>query len=399
MVSRPRKKGRDHWPNNLYTNPLRYKNPKTGKFTSWRKYTLEQAIEAAKHLNSILMPPSDPVSDVIGDKETFGKFVTEFRDVHLPGRQTDWELSNITISDYTRKLNVILKWETTKKAICEVTTYDLSQELKKFPTTQGNRYRSLLVLIFNYAINEGLVSDNPAKPLIKRKEKVLRRRLTIDQFNEVYALAEQEGDIPTCRSMRLALRSLQRREDLVTLKFADIAKDSGGSYLPVIPNKTKKSGTAIKIYLDKEIESDIDLCREVIDKKVISFKDAKAAQRAMNCPFILRYPFQWHRRHRGKPLTKERLSKGFQGHRDALESFKSIPMRERPSFHEIRALGAMLYLQAGKPIREIQALLGHSNEEMTKRYLSRHGVDWTKAETGNFGEHIESLLHTSACIA
>lgn len=373
-VSRPRKLGRDHWPPNLYTNPLRYRNPVTGKFTSWRKYTLDEAIKSAKILNSMLVQ-SDPISDVLGDKDSFGKFLLEFLTTHLPAHKAEWSLSDVTVRDYTNKIKVLQKSNPAKKAIAEVTTHDLAQLLKPFPPTQRNRYRSLLIMVFDYAISEGKVETNPARALLKRKETVKRQRLTIDGFNAAY----EKAGIKIQNAMRLALRSLQRREDLVTLKISDVAEDARGRYLPLIQRKTK---APVKIYLDHALQEDIERCRD----DVVS-------------PFILHYGMESNKRRRAKALTPDRLTKGFAKARDSAEYFKDFPKGERPTFHEIRALGAILYLRAGKPLKDIQALLGHASEEMTKYYLKRHGVEFIDAETGTFCTNIERILHAPGFIS
>jgi integrase len=44
----------------------------------------------------------------------------------------------------------------------------------------------------------------------------------------------------------------------------------------------------------------------------------------------------------------------------------------RPTFHEIRALGAWLYEQQNFPQEYIQALMGHADEKMTKHYQEGH---------------------------
>jgi integrase len=373
-VSRPRKQGRSNWPPNLYTNPLRYRNPATGKITSWRKYTVEKAIEAAKILNSMLVQ-SDPISDVIGDKDSLGKFLLEFLTTHLPSRKQEWGLSDSTVRDYTNKVKVLQNEKLAKRPIAEITTYDLAQLLKQFPTTQRNRYRSLLILIFGYAIGEGLVANNPASTLLKKKEKVRRQRLTIEGFNAVYEAA----DIKTQSAMRLGLRSLQRREDLVTLKMSDISSDERGKYLPLIQIKTK---AAVKIYLDKALEDDIDRCRD----DVVS-------------PYILHYGMESNKRRRAKPLTPDRLTKGFTKYRDVIPFFADVPKEQRPTFHEIRALGAILYLRAGKPLKDIQKLCGHKDEATTRRYLERHGVEFVDAETGTFCTNIERILHAPGFVS
>ncbi|WP_345891488.1 tyrosine-type recombinase/integrase [Pseudomonas chlororaphis] len=58
--------------------------------------------------------------------------------------------------------------------------------------------------------------------------------------------------------------------------------------------------------------------------------------------------------------------------RDAAHAYDHIPAGERPTFHEIRALGAWLYEQQKFPQEYIQALMGHADEKMTKHYQKGH---------------------------
>jgi integrase len=56
-----------------------------------------------------------------------------------------------------------------------------------------------------------------------------------------------------------------------------------------------------------------------------------------------------------------------------------FPEAKRPSFHEIRALGAKLYEDARiSP----QQLLGHTNPKTTRIYLDRHEVKWVEIDAG-----------------
>ena len=49
---------------------------------------------------------------------------------------------------------------------------------------------------------------------------------------------------------------------------------------------------------------------------------------------------------------------------------------ERPTFHEIRALGSWLYEQAGYERDYVQALMAHGDEKMTAHYQSGHEQKW-----------------------
>jgi integrase len=58
--------------------------------------------------------------------------------------------------------------------------------------------------------------------------------------------------------------------------------------------------------------------------------------------------------------------------RDAAHAYDYIEPVERPTFHEIRALGSWLYEQQEFPEEYVQALLEHSDAKMTRHYQEGH---------------------------
>jgi len=346
-TNRPRKHGNRHIPPNLWLNPTRYRHPVTSKVYSWPDLTIDAAIDAAKVLNAQLI--SEPVRKVLGDGDTVDKLAGKFESVYLAQR----DLSAETLRDYRNKLNVIVG-RFGNHDVRGIGTRDLSVFLERYQPTQRNRYRSLMVMMFRYAQNEGMIETNPAEPLLRMKERVQRQRLTIEGFWAIH-----EAALPFMqRAMRVALRTLQRREDLVRIRFRDIEDGS----IPVIQEKT---GAAIRIKIDENLAADIKDCRD-----------------AVVSGWLLHQPIEYNKARIGRPLTKDMLTKGFQRARDKIPAFAAMSPATRPSFHEIRALGAILYLRAGKSIEDIQRLLGHTNTQMTRRYLERHGIEFTDAETG-----------------
>ncbi|MGB1012434.1 MAG: tyrosine-type recombinase/integrase, partial [Thiolinea sp.] len=72
-------------------------------------------------------------------------------------------------------------------------------------------------------------------------------------------------------------------------------------------------------------------------------------------------------------VAPDMVTREFAEIRDRLGICSELEPVQRPSFHEIRALGADLYRQAGYPEEWIQSLLGHEDREMTAKYLAGHG--------------------------
>jgi hypothetical protein len=53
-----------------------------------------------------------------------------------------------------------------------------------------------------------------------------------------------------------------------------------------------------------------------------------------------------------------------QGRQRPGSRFKTLPERERPTFHEIRGLGSRLYLERGRPKSDIQELAARQPSAM-----------------------------------
>jgi integrase len=71
-------------------------------------------------------------------------------------------------------------------------------------------------------------------------------------------------------------------------------------------------------------------------------------------------------------ILPDYLTKQFRKWRDESGVYNHLKPRERPSFHNIQALGIMLYFKAGYPKEYIMALAGHATEVMTNHYIDGH---------------------------
>ena len=357
-MARPRlKKYKDLPPNLVYdiTNKqYRYRRPDNRKYTLMGRERC-RAVSAAKQLNSLLMPGQDLVAKVMGASPSFKQFIQErFITTILPERK----LSKKTLEDYHYQLKYICR-ALGDKPIDKISVKDIADFLLKYPPTRSNHYRSLLSLIFTYAIAEGLRENNPASSTIKRKIEKTRRRLSIEGYRAIYVVADDWLK----NAMDLALLTLQRREDIVNMKRQDIEGDYDILY--VIQRKTEKHGSAshIKIKIGNEL------------KKVL-----------MRCCDNIISPYIVHRLPDRLVRSKEKahhtqilpgfLSKEFAKARGQCGYFKKTPEIGRPSFHEIRSLGIKLYEDQGV---DAQKLAGHTDRKMTEQYKAGHGLEWNDA--------------------
>lgn len=226
-------------------------------------------------------------------------------------------------------------------------------------------YRNYLMQIFQHAVAEGLRENNPVSQTIKRQAEVQRTRLTITDYNNIYAKAAPWLQ----RAMTLALWSLQRRDDLVHM-HTDHWK---AGKLSVRQQKVARHGTGLlRITPGPKLKAIIIECLNNPDRK--------------DCPYLVhRKP---ERIFKAKKKTKrthfmqvkgDLLTREFAAVRDTLKKFSTMPEAQRPTLHEIRALGGDQYRKLGWSDEQIQNLMGHANKNvspMTKHYLDGHGEHW-----------------------
>lgn len=176
----------------------------------------------------------------------------------------------------------------------------------------------------------------------------MRGRLTIDAYIAIFAKAP----FAIQSAMELSLNSLQRRTDIHAWRF-DQQRD-GHAY--VIQSKTRKHGPSAYLAIPLALpcvhsESKcatlgeiVDSCRDTILSLFLVHwkpKRIKAGEKA-----------HWTQ------LSPKQISDGFAEARDASGLFDSVPKEERPTFHELIALGAHLRLESGWTESQIQRLKG-----------------------------------------
>ncbi len=99
---------------------------------------------------------------------------------------------------------------------------------------RGNREKSLLSHVFNYAIRWGVASSNPCRLVTRNKEKPRQRYITDEEFLAVRSIMPPVGQY----TMDLAYATGLRQGDILGLKWSDWSDEKG---LTVLTNKTKKA--------------------------------------------------------------------------------------------------------------------------------------------------------------
>lgn len=375
MSPRPRKPGRRNWPENLYGQKkgratyYSYRHPQTGKRhgmgTDYAK-----AAQAARLLNAQLMSAAgveDLVREVMVGGVLLRDYLADYSSKVLPAHRDKRgrPYAARTLEDYQRRIGLLQQVDFAARFVHEVTRREIATFLSEQSGDRtANIYRQLLRQIFRRAIAEGLRDDNPAEGTLERTEEVKRQRLPYAAFKAIRAKAD-----PWFRNaLDLAIQTLQRRNDLALMRFEDCRE----GVLIVRQQKVEKHGTGnIRIQVGPQLQAVIDRCRDELLSPYLIHRQP-----------IRRVKGHMAQREHWTQVLPEQLTREFQRLRDELKLFDHLTMDERPSFHEIRALGADLYLERGVPKEEIQKLLGHASEQMTKVYLDRHGEKWVDASAG-----------------
>lgn len=275
---------------------------------------------------------------------TFNEFIDIFEDLLL----TERELSKITLQFYSHKIKHIRK-HLGQYDIDDISRKEISAFIMMYPPRSSNQFRGLLIDIYNHAVAMGYAILNPARGTLKRRHRKQRQRLTLEGYMAIYYIAPNWLK----NAMDIALQTLQRVSDVCKMKFTDIQDGA----LIVIQGKSKK---VIKIKMRPQLEEIIYRCRDDIASPYIIHRlPERLAEQ--NLRLVNRtHPTQ---------ILRDYCTKSFSAARDKCGYFNYIPINERPTFHEIRSLGAFLY---EKQQEFPQNLLGHEDKAMTEYYLNGH---------------------------
>jgi len=199
---------------------------------------------------------------------------------------------------------------------------------------------------FNEAVSYAWLLRSPAASIRAPRVRVLRERLTLDQWQKIYAWSVENQPPWVSRMLVLALVTGQRRSDLEKMQFGDAWDD----HLHVVQAKTgERLAIPLALRLDAinvSVGEAIEACRDY----------------AVGQIFLLR-------KHNGQALGMASLSARFEEAREAaLPAFAS---GHPPSLHECRSLAERLYRKQGI---NTMRLLGHRHQSMTDMYNDDRGL-------------------------
>lgn len=355
------------FPPNLYQNPagyFYYKNPNTKQQKGLGR-DRAHAFSEARAANAVLatMKPSSLADWVAGKVEyTLAEWLPIYRTLWM--EKVEPRPSTLQASDvYLRRLG---ESDFAGRRLREVTTQMVAQYLEVYKVERGapssNQMRSKLSDVFRWAETQGLIDSgrNPVTATRAQKVTVARERMSLDQFLAV----REHASVWLRNAMNLALLTGQRREDIVSLKFADW-KDGR---LHVAQGK---SGGKTRLALDGRI---------ALSKVGMSVADVVKMCRDTVASHYLVHHVRHHSGAKpGQKVSGESVGAGFTAARDAA-GIATQEGRTPFTFHEIRSLSERLYREEFGPAFA-QEILGHKSAEMTARYDDLRG-EWKLISTG-----------------
>ena len=221
----------------------------------------------------------------------------------------------------------------------------LKQGLMKTPSL-ANTCLTVLKLIFDYAVENELVEDNPVT--VKRfREKKRTRLIALTEYAAIYAKARPRLQV----IMDLCIRTGQRIGDVIAIRRADLLPEG----IRFQQQKTQA----------KEIVPWTPELRAVVDR-------AKSLHGNLTALTLL------HNR-RGKPLTYWAVYDTWKKARKAAGVCDA-------RIHDLRAVAATWAKKQGK---NATALLGHSSPAQTERYL--RDKEEVVADGPSFGHLIDNV--------
>jgi len=383
MSARPRKTGRKDLPDNLYCEHdkrrgkhyFKYIRPDLPAGSKKRICGMgtdkATAVDAANQLNAILSKPSNLVSRALGRDKSFSDILTEYQDEYLPTRTIKGKpLSSRTLTEINRRIK-LFHGHFGKHQAREITLDQFNDYFNTMTSSEEhNKHRQLLLKIYTWGMSKGYLDENiPDMTLKMDSQAKQRQRLDMAGYQAIFEHASKLGKL----AMELALNTMQRREDLRQWKFSDSKDD----FVYLIISKTRKHGKSAFIRIPLELplihsNYGYHTLRELI----------KACRDQVHCPYLLHQKPKNYRKSKEKDhwgqLAPRDLSDLFAEAREASGHYSHLKPAEKPTLHEIIALGEYLRKESGWSIKQIQTLRGHTQEKTTLLYLEGH--DWTTVE-------------------
>ncbi|MCG9597025.1 tyrosine-type recombinase/integrase [Vibrio sp. Isolate25] len=263
------------------------------------------------------------------------------------------------------KLNILIG----DKAGLSITLDDVNLVLEAVATGKSNnvfnRWIAFMSKVFDYAVDESVMVDNPAKRKKRKpKEEKQRQRLTIAEYKAIWSIAPQWMRI----AMDLSLETTHAVNEICAMKYEHITLldkpvlENGVEvygYLRIHRQKVKgREASRVVIPVTRSLLNIIEASKDNINSPYVVHRmpEKRSNEMSQYCDHITQ-------------VNRKYLSRFFSKLRDQVKVKSSIPSESRPTYHEIRGLSIHLYDKAG---HDPQARAAHTDSRSTKIYKEGH---------------------------
>ena len=263
-----------------------------------------------------------------------------------------------TLRDYAGHWRQFQQWlldnEPTCLYLCDVSEDIATAYMKTYrrgsPNT-FNKHRAFLKLAFKVLKVAGRVTDNPFEEIRTKKLKPNSRRpLTIEELRAI--LTEATGDLEVL--FALGTFTGLRLGDCATLKWGEV--ELGAGVIRRIPNKARsRKPKPIVVGIPPMLAA---LLGKTLKKDRKGYLMADIAKRYIKNASNITKVVQAHLEACGIQTHKEGTGAGT-GKRAVVEV----------GFHSLRHSYVSLHAERGTPQAVVQAVVGHSNPQMTQSYF------------------------------
>lgn len=349
MAARPRERVRRDWPAGLReprTGYFTWRNPETGKELAIGRVSLAQAKRQVLDALAFLASGSPSLLERITGKDNS---IAELLEQMPVSPKYNTAKSNRSLDKKIRESIGMIACAGLTVAHC---AKFIEAEIATGKERSAQALRSRLMAVCKRGLQLGWLDFNPVEPTTKPQAKTSRKRLTLEQFKSVLAVAPQVADwLPG--AMLVAMLSGMDRDTLASLE----RKAVGTEALTIYRGKT---GVWVEIPL-----------RLRMDELDMSLAEALAACRSN---VVSRHVVHHRRTYRkdvkaGSPVHVNRITKAFKEARE----LAGITGDDAPTFHEIRSLAKRAYMAQGNV--DTKALLGHTSEKTADIYADPRGAE------------------------
>lgn len=302
----------------------------------------------------------------------FSRLLKRYKEEELPSSETFEHFQN-----RLKKLNEMLGNRLGVSIVLE----DVNQVLQECAEGRSNLvyndWISFMSKVFDYALDESVMLDNPAKRKKRKpKDKKLRQRLTLEEYKAIRSIAPSWLTV----AMDLSLETTHAVNEICSIRYEDIEFLEA----PVFEDGLEVFAF-LKIHRQKTKAQEAS--RVVIPVTSSLFKTINESRDEIISPYVVhRWPdrvrqdVSKHCEHLTQ-INRKYLSRKFSYYRDLAGVKGDIPKEERPTFHEIRGLAIFLYDKAGY---NPQSRAAHSDSRSTEIYKKGH-EKWVQIQAAEIG--------------